>query len=80
MATAIAPAQICVAAYQEQARKDMQGWHNWFDAFVANPATPVMGIRPKDVIWKRGKVQLYHYHPQTERVSKEFYGFVWFLR
>jgi len=65
----MATAQVLATIYPEQALKDMQRWHNWFDAFVANPAHPVMGVTPKDVIWKRGKIQLYHYRPQTDCVS-----------
>jgi len=56
----MATAQVLATIYPEQALKDMQRWHNWFDAFVANPAHPVMDVTPKDVIWKRGKIQLYH--------------------
>ena len=72
----MATAQVLATTYSEQSLKDMQRWHNWFDAFVANPANPVMGVTPKDVIWKRGEIQLYHYHPQTERVSSVPYFIV----
>ena len=67
MATTSGPAHT--TASWEASLKAMERWHNWFDAFVANPADPVIGVSPKDVIWRRGKAQIYHYHPQTEPVA-----------
>ena len=55
-------------AIQEEALKNVQRWSNWVDSFVVNPADPPTGMTPKDVVWKRGKLQLYHYHAQTEHV------------
>lgn len=69
MATATASAQTYTTAYWEESFKTTERWHNWFDAFVSHPADPAIGVSPKDVIWRRGKTQLYHYHPQTEAVA-----------
>jgi polyhydroxyalkanoate synthase len=52
-------------AMQEETLKNAQRWNNWVEAFVVNPADPSMGMTPKDVVWKRGKIQLYRYHAQT---------------
>jgi polyhydroxyalkanoate synthase len=41
---------------------------NWSESFVVNPADPPLGVTPKDVVWKRGKVRLYRYRPQADRV------------
>jgi polyhydroxyalkanoate synthase len=42
---------------------------NWFETFVVNPADPPLGLTPKDVVWKRGKVQLYRYRQQADKIS-----------
>lgn len=73
MATATASAHAYTAAYWEESFKTAERWNNWFDAFVSNPADPAIGVSPKDVIWRRGKTQLYHYHPQTESVAPQPY-------
>lgn len=41
---------------------------NWFETFVVNPAGPPLGLTPKDVVWKRGKVRLYRYRQQTDNI------------
>jgi polyhydroxyalkanoate synthase len=67
MAAATTPALALPGAWAEEALKNAQRWSNWTDAFVVNPADPPMGMTPKDVMWKRGKIQLYRYQAQTER-------------
>ena len=65
MADPMTQAYDMTRAVQEEALKNTQRWNNWVDAFVVNPADPPMGMTPKDVVWKRGKIQLYRYHAQT---------------
>src|SRR5881409_1920774 len=62
MADPMTQAYDMTRAMQEEALKNSQLWSNWVDAFVVNPADPPMGMTPKDVVWKRGKIQLYRYH------------------
>jgi polyhydroxyalkanoate synthase len=69
MADASAQAQEFAQAVQDEALKNAQRWSNWVDSFVVNPADPPMAMTPKDVVWKRGKIQLYRYHPQTEHLN-----------
>jgi polyhydroxyalkanoate synthase len=69
MADATTHAGAFASAMQDEMSKNMQRWRNWADAFVANPADPPMGQTPKDVIWKRGKIQLYRYLPQVETLN-----------
>src|SRR5215470_290874 len=66
MTTETTAAHTPTRAYWEESRKTVERWQNWFDAFVANPGEPAIGTSPKDVIWRRGKAQLYHYHPRIE--------------
>jgi polyhydroxyalkanoate synthase subunit PhaC len=53
-------------AFQTEALKNMRRWSNWAEEFVLHPADPPVGATPKDVVWKRGKVQVYRYRPQQE--------------
>jgi polyhydroxyalkanoate synthase len=53
-------------AFQAEALKNLQRWSNWTEDFVSHPADPAVGTTPRDVLWKRGKVQLYRYRPQRE--------------
>jgi hypothetical protein len=59
MADPMTQAYDMTHAVQEEALKQAQRWQNWVDSFVLNPADPPMGMTPKDVVWKRGKIQLY---------------------
>jgi len=63
-------------AAQEEALKNAQRWSNWVDSFVTHPADPPMAMTPKDVVWKRGKIQLYRYQPQTPQVHATPYFIV----
>lgn len=62
-------AQAFAGASQEEMQHNWQRWSNWVDTFVVNPADPPMALTPKDVVWKRGKIQLYRYLPQTDQVN-----------
>ena len=64
-ATVQAPA--FARALQDEMTRTMQRWNTWTQAFLLDPADPPMGQTPKEVIWKRGKIRLYHYLPQVER-------------
>jgi polyhydroxyalkanoate synthase len=64
-ATAAAPA--LAQAWQDAMTKTVQRWNTWTQEFLLNPADPPMGQTPKEVIWKRGKIRLYHYLPQVDR-------------
>jgi polyhydroxyalkanoate synthase len=54
-------------AMQDEMQKNMARWSNWMSDFVVNPGDPPMAQTPKEVVWKRGKIQLYRYLPQTEQ-------------
>ena len=65
MADPVTQAYDMTRAVQDEALKNAQRWSHWVESFVANPADPPMGMTPKDVVWKRGKIQLYRYQAQT---------------
>ena len=69
MADPMTQAYDMTRAVQDEALKQAQRWQNWVDSFVLNPADPPMGMTPKDVVWKRGKIQLYRYHAQTASLN-----------
>jgi polyhydroxyalkanoate synthase len=66
MASPILQAPAFAQALQEEMFRNLQRWNTWAEDFVAHPADPAVGTTPKDVLWKRGKVQLYRYRPQGE--------------
>ena len=69
MADPMTQAYDMTRAVQDEALKQAHRWQNWGDSFVLNPADPPMGMTPKDVVWKRGKIQLYRYHAQTASLN-----------
>jgi len=69
MADPMTQAYDMTRAVQDETLKQAQRWQNWVDSFVLNPADPPMGMTPKDVVWKRGKIQLYRYHAQTASLN-----------
>jgi polyhydroxyalkanoate synthase subunit PhaC len=69
MASPTTQASPFAQALQDEALKNAQRWSNWAEAFVVNPADPPMGMTPKEVVWKRGKICLYRYPAQTVPVK-----------
>jgi len=67
MTNATVQAPALAGAWQDEMTKTVQRWNTWTQEFLLNPADPPMGQTPKEVIWKRGKICLYHYLPQSER-------------
>lgn len=55
-----------IEAFRSEAQKTIKRGQNMVDFFVINPSDPPMGATPKDVVWKRGKTQLFHYLPRKE--------------
>jgi polyhydroxyalkanoate synthase len=76
MADPMTQAYDMTRVVQEEALKNAQRWSNWVDSFVVNPADPPLGMTPKDVVWKRGTMQLYRYHAQTAHVQATPYFIV----
>ena len=37
---------------------------------LANAPAPPVGLTPKDVIYQRGTLRLYHYHPRADEVYR----------
>ncbi len=68
MTESTAQAQEFARAFQEETQKTMKRYQNLVNAFAVNPSDPPMGATPKDVVWKRGKTQLFHYRPQKKDV------------
>lgn len=52
-------------AMQDEIHKNIARWSNWMSDFVVSPAEPPMAQTPRDVVWKRGKIQLYRYPSQA---------------
>jgi polyhydroxyalkanoate synthase len=53
-------------AMHDEMWTNIERWGAWMNEFVVSPADPPMGQTPKDVVWRRGKITLYRYHPQAE--------------
>ena len=67
MTDATRQAQELTGALQEEATKTAQRVAGWAQSFVFNPADPPIGSTPRDMVWKRGKAQLFRYRRQTDR-------------
>ncbi len=53
---------------QQMVERAIQRGIKGFD-YVTGSSTPV-GLTPKDVVYERGTLRLYHYHPQSEEVYR----------
>jgi polyhydroxyalkanoate synthase len=66
MLNATVQAPEYVRAIQDELWKDSERWSNWMTEFMVNPADPPMAQTPKDTVWRRGKITLNRYRPQTD--------------
>src|SRR2546430_9409424 len=65
MANPMMQAAECTQAMQNELHKNLTRWSNWMSDFVVSPAEPPMAQTPRDLVWKRGKIQLYRYPAQA---------------
>jgi len=56
-------------AAQTQVQKNRQRIEKGLDILLAR-AEPAVGVTPKDVIYSRGTLRLYHYRPMTDEVYR----------
>jgi polyhydroxyalkanoate synthase len=69
MVNATAQAPQYAAAMQQELWHNMERWGTWVSEFVVNPADPPMGQTPRDLVWRRGKITLHRYQPQTATLN-----------
>jgi polyhydroxyalkanoate synthase len=55
--------------FQEEAQRNTTRLKNFVESFVVRPGDPNLGATPKDLVWRRGKTQLYRYRPVAQRVK-----------
>ncbi len=69
--TAVNPADVntLLEAAQDQVQKSRQRVEKGIDILLGRGVPPV-GVTPKDVIYSRGTLRLYHYRPLTDEVYR----------
>src|SRR5712692_6015953 len=65
MANPMMQAAEFTQAMQNELHKNLTRWSNWMSDFVVSPAEPPMAQTSRDLVWKRGKIQLYRYPSQA---------------
>ena len=65
MADPMTQAAAFTQTLQNELQKNLARWSNWMSDFVVSPAEPPMAQTPRDLVWKRGKIQLYRYPAQA---------------
>jgi len=65
MANPMMQAAEFMQAMQNELHKNLTRWSNWMSDFIVSPAEPPMAQTPRDLVWKRGKIQLYRYPSQA---------------
>ncbi len=68
MSEKTAASDEALEVFREEAERNLSRLRNFVQSFVVRPGDPPLGPTPKDVVWRRGKTQLFRYRPQAERV------------
>ena len=69
MATARPPVETIIETAQEEVQRTRERVKKGLDILLARNEPPV-GVTPKDVIYQRGTLKLYHYRPMTDEVYR----------
>ncbi|MCH8025263.1 MAG: alpha/beta fold hydrolase [Chloroflexi bacterium] len=69
MVTARQPVETIIETAQEEVERTRERIRKGLDVILARNE-PLVGVTPKDVIYQRGTLKLYHYHPMSDEVYR----------